>query len=263
MYFPEMIDTLVCSDFDETYFAHDRNNPDDVIALTEYLNQQDQLLFGIVSASTLTMIKGCLEEMAMAYPHFIAANSGTELYYYKDGREIYDTDYEQSLLNQGFSKTTIMELEQELMDEGIPLMIQMPFIHAPFSRNYYYRETRHETDQEKFSIIRKRAEAQNLSVNISRCNPLIGDPADCYDIDLFPESTGKDAIVRYLVRKYDIPFENTYAFGDSGNDIRMLNAVKHGYLVSNATEEAKLLHSKHAAHPYNKGILSILQTRSE
>ncbi|ULG72145.1 HAD-IIB family hydrolase [Macrococcus brunensis] len=263
MLFPESIRTLVCSDFDETYFAHDRNNAKDVKALMDYLNKERHLLFGIVSASTLDMIKGCLDEMEMEYPHFIACNSGTELYYYKDGEEIYDLDYEKMLMQQGFTKSTILDVEKSLADRDIQLMVQELFVDAPFSRNYYYRETNREEDERRFQQIRATAEAQHLIVNISKCNPLIGDPADCYDVDFFPESAGKDAIVRYLIQKYDIDFDETYAFGDSGNDIKMLNAVKHGYLVSNATAEAKERHLKHADFPYNKGILSILERRSE
>lgn len=263
MLFPESIRTLVCSDFDETYFAHDRNHAQDVKALTTYLNKERHMLFGIVSASTLDMIKGCLDEMKMEYPHFIACNSGTELYYYKDGVEIYDQAYEMMMLRQGFTKTTILDVEKALAAHDIQLMVQEPFIHAPFSRNYYYRETTPQKDEHRFRQIRAAAEEQRLIVNISKCNPLIGDPADCYDVDFFPASAGKDAVVRYLIEKYDIDFDETYAFGDSGNDIKMLNAVKHGYLVSNATAEAKKRHLKHADFPYNKGILSILEARSE
>lgn len=258
MNFPENIQALVCSDFDETYFAHAMDNMLDVKALNDYLASTSNVLFGIVSASTIEMIHTCLEAGHFShYPHFISSNSGTELRFYRNGKEIYDTDYEQLLLKQGFTKQTIIELVDELHSEGIELMIQEPFIHAPFSRNYYYRETGQ--DEEVFDRIRLKAHERNLIVNISKCNPLIGDPADCYDVDFFPKTAGKDAVVRYLIDRYHIPFEQTFAFGDSGNDIKMLQSVRHGYLVSNATEEAKRLHPTVAAYSYNKGILSTLK----
>ncbi|KAA1039676.1 HAD hydrolase family protein [Macrococcus equipercicus] len=64
--------------------------------------------------------------------------------------------------------------------------------------------------------------------------------------------------VTYLIKKFSIPVNQTIAFGDSGNDINMLNAVEYGYLVSNAPAEAKQLYPSIAEHPYNKGILTTL-----
>ncbi len=40
----------------------------------------------------------------------------------------------------------------------------------------------------------------------------------------------------------------------------MLQAVEHGYLVENATEEAKNAHPKIAAGLYSKGIISTLKS---
>lgn len=38
---------------------------------------------------------------------------------------------------------------------------------------------------------------------------------------------------------FDIPWENTYAFGDSANDLEMLAYVAHGIAMGNATAKAK------------------------
>lgn len=257
--FPQTIDYLVCSDFDETYFAHDLANAEDVKALDDYIAATDNVLFGIVSASTIEMIEDCLAKGHFKYrPHFISSNSGTELRFYQQGTAQYDEAYEQQLLDQGFTKSTIMEVEAQLAEEGIPLTVQLPFADAPFSRNYYYQESDQQTDEWHFKRIRELAAARSLIVNISKCNPLIGDPADHYDVDFFPATAGKDAVVHYLINKYNISHDNTCAFGDSGNDIKMLNAVKHGYLVSNATPEAKKLFSQVTDEPYSRGILTTL-----
>lgn len=264
MYFPERVHWLVCSDFDETFFAHDLSNAKDVKALDDYTAhhaQESGIMFGIVSASTIDMIKSCMEIGHFShYPHFISSNSGTELWYYRDGEEIYDTEYEEQLLTQGFSKSNILEIEDRLLNEGISLIVQTPFVDAPFSRNYYYHEQTPDIDEANFRRIRQLAHAHRLVVNISKCNPLIGDPEHHYDVDFFPASAGKDAIVHYLTKKFNLPKEQTAAFGDSGNDINMLNSVKHGYLVSNATPEAKKLFPSIAEYPYSKGILTTLKT---
>lgn len=63
-----------------------------------------------------------------------------------------------------------------------------------------------------------------------------------------------------MLDKYNLKREDAFAFGDSGNDLRMLQAVKHGYLVENATEEAKNAHRKIATGPYSNGIISTLKS---
>lgn len=58
---------------------------------------------------------------------------------------------------------------------------------------------------------------------------------------------------------YKVPLTNTIAFGDSGNDVEMLKTVQHGYLLANATAEARSLHNKVTQSVYSKGILEVLK----
>jgi kanosamine-6-phosphate phosphatase len=66
--------------------------------------------------------------------------------------------------------------------------------------------------------------------------------------------------VQHILSTINIPPENSLAFGDSGNDLEMLQLVKHGYLVANATEEAKSQHDHILPYPHAQGILSAIQT---
>lgn len=261
LHFPNNIHALACSDFDETYFAHQYKHQESIIEMESLINALSYkgLLFGIVSASTREMIEECLAEGHYTYyPHFISTNSGTEIYYIQDGTWVLDEDYHAQFVNQQYDKAIILHIEEELNQQGINLITQEPFIHAPFSRNYYYPAVDETTDMHNIELIKQQAELHNYLVNISKCNPLIGDPEDHYDVDFFPISAGKHAVVQYLIKKFKIDHEHTFAFGDSGNDIRMLNAVKHGYLVNNATEEAKSLYSHVTLNQYNKGIHEVL-----
>ena len=38
---------------------------------------------------------------------------------------------------------------------------------------------------------------------------------------------------------FDIPWEHTYAFGDSANDLEMLSYVAHSVAMGNGTQEVK------------------------
>ncbi|MCE4957876.1 HAD-IIB family hydrolase [Macrococcoides caseolyticum] len=259
--FPKNIQYLVCSDFDETYFAHQLSNPSDVKALDQFLArnaEQKGILFGIISASTKEMIEACLKIGHYDYyPHFISTNSGTEIYYMQNGKFIRDEVYHEKFKQLNFNKSVILDIEQQLKDDNIQLITQLPFENAPFSRNYYYKSLGN-IDQQNIEKIKSLGRAHHFNVNVSRCNPLIGDPEDHYDVDFYPDIAGKHAVVKYLMQQFNIPYDNTFAFGDSGNDILMLKEVKHGYLVSNATPEAKSLYQHHTVSSYNKGILESL-----
>ena len=60
-----------------------------------------------------------------------------------------------------------------------------------------------------------------------------------YDINI--KGIDKGYAVKKVIELLQIPFENTYAFGDAVNDIEMLNAVKHPVMVANHAEEMKNL----------------------
>lgn len=65
--------------------------------------------------------------------------------------------------------------------------------------------------------------------------------------------------LHFMKAYYDVAHHRTLAFGDSGNDIDMLKAVEHGYLLFNATDEAKGLHDQHASSAYGEGIMEVCQ----
>lgn len=58
-----------------------------------------------------------------------------------------------------------------------------------------------------------------------------------YDVNLAGEMKAEG--VKELIKYLNIPIEDTYAIGDGHNDITMLQAVKHGIAMGNATKEVK------------------------
>ena len=65
--------------------------------------------------------------------------------------------------------------------------------------------------------------------------------------------------MRYILVKFKIDRQNAIAFGDSGNDLKMLQAVKFGYLLENATSEAKNGHERLTIGSYSEGILNTIK----
>lgn len=58
-------------------------------------------------------------------------------------------------------------------------------------------------------------------------------------VEINPAGHSKATGIQKVCEIFDIPMENTYAFGDSANDVEMLQFVAHGIAMGNATEDAK------------------------
>ena len=57
--------------------------------------------------------------------------------------------------------------------------------------------------------------------------------------ELIPKGYSKARGIERMCRELGIDRENTYAFGDSANDIQMLQYVKYGVAMGNASQDAK------------------------
>jgi hypothetical protein len=66
----------------------------------------------------------------------------------------------------------------------------------------------------------------------------------------YSKATGIQKVCEIL----NIPLENTYAFGDSANDLEMLSFVAHGIAMGNGTPEAKERAEYVTAHLKEDGI---------
>ncbi|WP_117169426.1 HAD-IIB family hydrolase [Paraliobacillus sediminis] len=259
---------IVFCDFDETYYPHKLNKVREqyIYELEDYLAEKSkigELIVGWVTGSDSASILEKLNRGKFRYlPHFIASNLGTEITYYTEehfGEQ--DSDWNSRLNNSVFTEKTIEYILNHLQElDKIYLSPQTQLGSSRYKRNFYYQQQNELSDKKNLLTIETVCKKYGIAVNINRCNPLAGDPEDSYDVDFIPLGTGKEKVVQFMLDKYNVQHENTFAFGDSGNDLRMLKAVKHGYLVENATKEAKAAHSKVTVGEYAQGIISILKS---
>ena len=77
--------------------------------------------------------------------------------------------------------------------------------------------------------------------------------------DLFEASGGKHNGIDALLDYYNIPLEETMAFGDSTNDLGMLQHVKLGIAMGNAMEEVKKAADYVTDTPEKDGIYNALK----
>ncbi|MBM7702221.1 HAD-IIB family hydrolase [Metabacillus iocasae] len=259
---------LIFFDFDETYYPHESNEyrQEKIRELENYLfnkSWQQQLIFGWVTGSSIESVIRKMEKGKIElFPHFIASNLGTEITYFDENHlNITDSDWNELLEQTKFSADKVENIVKVLNDKyDIILEPQTNIGSSRFKKNYYYKEQTLIVDENNIEKIRKVAKENDIFVNINRCNPLAGDPEDSYDVDFIPVGTGKDKIVEFMLNKYKVSQNDAFAFGDSGNDLLMLKSVTHGFLVENATEEAKSKHSKVSIGEYAEGILNTLQS---
>lgn len=258
---------IVFCDFDETYYPHSMSHEKqkDLYELENYLeakSNNEELVFGWVTGSSIESILHKMEQGRFRFfPHFIASDLGTEITYFSENNFLEnDPDWHSQIIIEEFNKRKVDEIYNVLHNGNIPLIPQTQMGSSRYKRNYYYQIQHESVDKKNLATIQRVAKEYGIGVNINRCNPLAGDPEDSYDIDFIPLGTGKNEIVRFMLDKFGLSREHAFAFGDSGNDLLMLKSVKHGYLIGNATQEAKEAHTKIATGTYSKGILRTLQS---
>ncbi|WP_215142959.1 HAD-IIB family hydrolase [Exiguobacterium qingdaonense] len=251
--------TLICFDFDETYFPH-ACTPTQLAAvrqLEDFLERySDQLSTMWVTGSSLESLREKINRANLRFwPHRIASSLGTELYRVEaDGTFSIEQAYQKSFPDDFVSR--VERIVSKIIQRRIELEEQPGNGTSPWIRSYYVRD-QIGSWKEALHLL---ADEEEVAVNISRCNPQAGDLADAFDVDFYPMHAGKESSVRYVCATASFLRENTYAFGDSGNDLDMLAHVGNGYLVSNATEQAKQIHSKMTKKPYAEGILEVLES---
>jgi len=71
-------------------------------------------------------------------------------------------------------------------------------------------------------------------------------------LELLPKPYNKAKGIEMIINKLNIPWENTYALGDSFNDLEMLTYVKYGICMGNSDKEL-FKYTKYRTGDFNKG----------
>lgn len=78
-------------------------------------------------------------------------------------------------------------------------------------------------------------------------------------LEIMEKGITKATAIQAFCSKYDIPLDQTIAFGDNYNDLEMLELVEHGYLMKNAPDDLKQKFELHAEDHDNDGIYYTLK----
>jgi kanosamine-6-phosphate phosphatase len=257
---------LVFADFDETYLAHD-GSPErrrDRRALEQLLIEYAKplgIVFGWVTDGPVDTVSEIFHEHGLRIvPHFIASSWGAELDFFsrEDGRRS-AAEWDARMGVSGFSLALVSEARDELANLGVrledrndggPKMDRFIFVPPPKQRV-----------SEVIAQVHRIAEKHFVDVHVGLCHPALGYPEGAYFVDFVPRGANKRNVVQFIMERLGVPRIRTMAFGDDIGDIDMLCAVEHGYLVDNATSEARRRFSRTAGSSYARGILDTMQRR--
>ncbi len=259
---------LICSDLDATYLAHGETAQQ----RTERLTLEDWLarlahdyaaLFCIVTGSSLRNVESKVRKYHLqVMPHFLAAGLGSDLLVFNQQCqqfELYMPWFEQ-LRMKTLNRQDIDDILAVLSrDYGVQANLQPEYQQTERCRSYWLHAG-HENFEHVVETLRGLAQQAGLFVNASHGSVHASEEAGIINVDFVPQECGKQAAVTFLVNHFEIPREQTFAFGDSGNDLNMLRYVQHGLLVSNATDEARRHFPRISQYPFAKAITEELRS---
>lgn len=73
-------------------------------------------------------------------------------------------------------------------------------------------------------------------------------------LEIMEQGITKAGAIKQVCRLWDIPLQNTAAFGDNYNDVEMLETVGTGFLMDNAPEELKKKFYRHTKDNDHDGV---------
>jgi kanosamine-6-phosphate phosphatase len=268
MYLPQVDSPrwVVFADFDETYLAHD-GAPEqrrDRRALEQVLMEEARprgILFGWVADGPIDTVAATVAAHGLrVVPHFIASARGAELELFsREGGRRPWPEWEARIAASGFSRARVSAALDDLSRQGIALVRREQagrridchrWVPPRGARPADFAET-----------IRRAAELHGVHAHVLPANELDGGPADGWDVDFVPRGAGKRQVVEFVLERTRVPRSRALGFGDDVGDLEMLLAVEHGYLVDNATDEARRRFSRTAGASHARGILEVIEHR--
>lgn len=169
-----------------------------------------------------------------------------------NGVEIYDLLKKEMIVDNSISKDGVAKIIEACDELSLGyLYFDTDYIRTNIPDNYwtirettfYHRPSTTETiacksqkvllvvDEEKNEQLQTELKAMLPEFDIFESAP--------HFIEIVTKGINKASVVKQLSTIEGIDHQNTYGFGDSGNDVELIKYAKHGIVVSNGNEKAK------------------------
>ncbi len=217
-----------------------------LVELTQIIKaHRKHLGFGIATGRTRDSILAEIRKNNVPYPDFLIAGLGSEIYYTKD--IILDRQWMKHV-DHLWSPSSIRSLLKNM--PGIRL--QESAHQCRFKLSYYYDGRVSPSLDEINACLRQNDQAVNASLSLGQY------------LDITPLRASKGNALRYVARKWEIPFENILVAGGSGNDEDMMRGASLAVVVKNRhSEELKDVSEGQNIYfsdqPFSAGIIEAIE----
>lgn len=250
-------------DLDETYRPiNSLNHGNSGIAALEAFWQKKshdiRFLAGWVTGSNLVSVKAKTADYVQVYPHFVASSLGSEFHWIKRGEFVESTEWNDRITATGFSSDCIADLVALIENKNINLIKQKAVYQGKYKSSFFLEKVSEHQFSHELATINELMSGYPVKLLVTQCSPAAGDPENYYDVEFLPICCGKDEAVKFVKELYGIALENTFAFGDSCNDLSMFANVGHAFWVENADAAARKNAYRLTTGIYCHGILHTL-----
>ena len=209
---------LLVSDLDNTLTGCDRG----ALRIGQFFQRQAQFGFVIATGRSIVEARRLVRDWKLPDPRAWITSVGTEIYVERGGDLVLDTDYADGI-GYEWHPTAIDDALDDLPD----LIPQASYEQRPFKRSYF-------------------ANSPGMAAQVEDRLRSYGIPARVvfsHDrlLDVLPPMAGKAAAMGHVARMFDVPVEQVFAAGDSGNDEDMLTACQNAIMVGNHAAEIAAL----------------------
>ena len=232
---------LVFFDIDRTIWDEKQNIPDSTIRALKQLRKNGHKVF-LNSGRTRAFIRN--EDVMELSLDGVVAGCGT---YVESDHEV--------LLNHTIERNLLVRTIDIFKTHHMPLVLE--------GCDYLFADAEDFPDDPFFEILKHvmgdylipiegagcDIRINKYSVNLADNNlsEMLGDLSINYNIimhgedfmEVVPKGFSKASGMKLLSEHFGIPMEDTFAFGDSSNDIDMLKAAGKGIVMGNGTDDAK------------------------
>ena len=262
---------LLFCDIDGTLVRSDGTISDHVRKLLKELAENGHG-FILTSGRPLTSILKVRDDIDIDFPHsYIIANNGGLIYDCNSGKAVFEARLPLHLIDklqdiaeemhvhiQTYTETEIVCRHETEEVKRYAARIKMPVIlsdrlTAPLTVPPYKMLALSLEGSEALMPLKHRIETEFPDT----INPMFSQVGY---LELLPKAASKGNALHFLCNHLHIPVQNTYAAGDSENDIAMLRAAAHSYAMQNGDETVKSSAAFITALDHNHdGIAEVLE----
>lgn len=210
---------LLATDIDGTMISEELGHPG-LLELRHVLEKRKpEFALAYASGRSVRLVKEAIKDFALPQPDFLVCAVGTQIYY-RQGQEYFIDKGWSNYLDRNWKRDEI----KKRLDHLHFLELQEAEGQNPHKISYFLKNKIWKPDQIDAILGQYRSQ---VSVIMSHDRFL----------DVLPSRASKGKALRYICKKWAIPYSKLYTAGDSGNDYDMLVGSGKGIIVGNSAPE--------------------------